>query len=92
LDPAEDHVDGIAGSVLGVGPQVGVGASVSTALLWPRRFCTTGVASPGVVSDAVTEAIHKELWRQTGHRIDTAEISRLLTETVLSPASLEART
>jgi hypothetical protein len=45
-----------------------------------------------LVSDTVTEAIRKELWRQTGHRIDTAEISRLLTETVLSPASLEART
>jgi hypothetical protein len=45
-----------------------------------------------LVSDAVTEAIRKELWRLTGHRIDTAEISRLLTETVLSPASLEART
>jgi hypothetical protein len=29
-------------------------------------------------SDPVAEAIRKELWRQTGHRVDTAEIVRLV--------------
>jgi hypothetical protein len=48
------------------------------------------VASPAslwqvLVSDPVAEAIRKELWRQTGHRIDTPEIVRLLTETLLRP-------
>jgi hypothetical protein len=31
--------------------------------------------------------IRKELWRQTGHRIEAAGIVRLLTETFLRPAS-----
>jgi hypothetical protein len=61
--------------------------------LWKAKRATSPASLAQVlVSDTVTEAIRKELWRQTGHRIDTAEISRLLTETVLSPASLESRT
>jgi hypothetical protein len=61
--------------------------------LWKAKRATSPASLAQVlVSDPVAEAIRKELWRQTGHRIETAEITRLLTETVLSPASLEART
>jgi hypothetical protein len=42
-----------------------------------------------LVSDPVAEAIRKELWRQTGHRVDTAEIVRLLSDTLLRPSGLE---
>jgi hypothetical protein len=42
-----------------------------------------------LVSDPVAEAIRKELWRQTGHRVDTAEIVRLLSDTLLGPSGLQ---
>ena len=44
-----------------------------------------------LVSDNLTEAIGKELWRQAGHRVDAAEVVRLLTDTVLRPASLDSK-
>jgi hypothetical protein len=56
--------------------------------LWKAKRATSPTSLAQVlVSDNVTEAIRKELWRQTGHRVDTAEIVRLLTETVLGPVS-----
>jgi hypothetical protein len=39
-----------------------------------------------LVSEDVAEAIRKELWRQTGHRVDTAEIVRLVSDTLLRPS------
>jgi hypothetical protein len=49
--------------------------------LWKARRATSPASLAQVlVSDPVAEAIRKELWRQTGHRVDTAEIVRLLTE------------
>jgi hypothetical protein len=60
--------------------------------LWKAKRATSPASLAQVlVSDPVAEAVRKELWRQTGHRIDTAEITRLLTETVLGPVSLQTR-
>jgi hypothetical protein len=42
-----------------------------------------------LVSGNVAEAIRKELWRQIGHRVDTAEIVRLLGDTLLRPNGLQ---
>jgi hypothetical protein len=42
-----------------------------------------------LVSDPVAEAIREELWRQTGHRVDTAEIVRLVSETLLRLSGLQ---
>jgi Type I restriction enzyme R protein N terminus (HSDR_N) len=58
--------------------------------LWKAKRATSPTSLAQVlVSDPVAEAIRKELWRQTGHRIDTAEIVRLLTETLLRPGGLQ---
>jgi hypothetical protein len=58
--------------------------------LWKAKRATSPASLGQVlVSDPVAEAIRKELWRQTGHRVDTAEITRLLTETVLRPGGLQ---
>jgi hypothetical protein len=58
--------------------------------LWKAKRATSPASLAQVlVSDNVAEAIRKELWRQTGHRVDTAEIVRLLTETVLRPGGLQ---
>ena len=57
--------------------------------LWKAKRATSPASLAQVlVSDNVAEAIRKELWRQTGHRVDTAEIVRLLNETVLHPGRL----
>jgi hypothetical protein len=57
--------------------------------LWKAKRATSPASlSQVLVSDPVAEAIRKELWRQTGHRVDTAEITRLLTETLLRPGGL----
>jgi hypothetical protein len=57
--------------------------------LWKAKRATSPSSLAQVlVSDPVAEAIRKELWRQTGHRVDTAEITRLLTDTVLRPSGL----
>jgi hypothetical protein len=39
-------------------------------------------------SDAVTEAIRKELKRTTSQKVEAAEIKRLLAETVIRPECL----
>jgi hypothetical protein len=58
--------------------------------LWKARRATSPASLAQVlVSDNVAEAIRKELWRQTGHRVDTAEIVRLLTDTLLRPSGLQ---
>ena len=49
----------------------------------------SGVHGQVLVSDPVAEAIRKELWRQIGHRVDTPEIVRLLSETLLRPSGLQ---
>ena len=57
--------------------------------LWKARRATSPASLAQVlVSDPVAEAIRKELWRQTGHRVDTAEIVRLLSDTLLRPSGL----
>jgi predicted type IV restriction endonuclease len=54
--------------------------------LWKAKRATSPASLAQVlISENVAESIRKELWRQTGHRVDTAEIVRLLTETVLRP-------
>jgi predicted type IV restriction endonuclease len=58
--------------------------------LWKAKRATSPASLTQVlVSENVAEAIRKELWRQTAHRVDTAEIVRLLTETILRPGGLE---
>jgi hypothetical protein len=58
--------------------------------LWKAKRATSPTSLAQVLmSDPVAEAIRKELWRQTGHRVDTAEIVRLLNETVLRPSGLQ---
>jgi hypothetical protein len=58
--------------------------------LWKAKRATSPTSLAQVlISDPVAEAIRKELWRQTGHRVDTAEIVRLLTDTVLRPSGLQ---
>jgi hypothetical protein len=58
--------------------------------LWKAKRATSPTSLAQVlVSDPVAEAIRKELWRQTGHRVDTAEIVRLLTETLLRPSGFQ---
>jgi hypothetical protein len=58
--------------------------------LWKAKRATSPASLGQVrVSDNVAEAIRKELWRQTGHRVETLEIVRLLTETVLRPSGLQ---
>jgi hypothetical protein len=59
--------------------------------LWKAKRATSPASLAQVlVSDPVAEAIRKELWRQTGHRVDTAEIVRLLSDTVLRPGGLQS--
>jgi hypothetical protein len=54
--------------------------------LWQARRATGPKSLTNVLlSDAVTEAVRKELRRETGQRIETEEISRLLRETVIRP-------
>jgi hypothetical protein len=58
--------------------------------LWKAKRATSPASLAQVlVSDNVAEAIRKELWRQTGHRIDTVEIVRLISESVLRPGGLQ---
>ena len=39
--------------------------------------------------ETATVVENEQLWRQTGHRIDTAEIVRLISESVLRPGGLQ---
>ena len=58
--------------------------------LWKARRATSPASLAQVlVSDPVAAAIRKELWRQTGHRVDTAEIVRLVSDTLLCPSGLQ---
>jgi hypothetical protein len=58
--------------------------------LWQARRATSPKSLASVLtSDSVTEAIRKELRRQTGQRVEGAEITRLLRGTVLRPECLE---
>jgi hypothetical protein len=60
--------------------------------LWKARRATSPASLAQVlVSDPVAEAIRKELWRQTGHRVDTAEIVRLVSDTLLGPSGLKGQ-
>ena len=42
--------------------------------LWKARPPHRRALAQVLLSEVVLEAIRKELWRQTGHRVDTAEI------------------
>lgn len=57
--------------------------------LWRAKRATSPQSLVQVLlSEAVAEEIRKELRRQTGHNVDTAELGRLLRETVLRPECL----
>jgi hypothetical protein len=47
------------------------------------------LTGPGAGIRECGGAIRKELWRQIGHRVDTAEIVRLLGDTLLRPNGLQ---
>jgi hypothetical protein len=58
--------------------------------LWRARRAQSPKSHAGVLgSDAVTEAIRKELKRTTGQKVERAEIARLLKETVVRPECYE---
>jgi predicted type IV restriction endonuclease len=57
--------------------------------LWKARRATSPKSLARVLgSDAVTEAIRKELKRTTSQKVEAAEIKRLLAETVIRPECL----
>src|SRR6266545_2414029 len=57
--------------------------------LWKAKRATSPKSlSDVLLSDTVTDAIRRELRRQTGHNVEDKEIVRLLKETVLRPESL----
>lgn len=54
--------------------------------LWQARRATAPKSLAAVLgSDAVAEAVRKELRRKTGQRVERAEITRLLRDTVIRP-------
>jgi hypothetical protein len=56
--------------------------------LWKARRATSPASLAQVlVSDPVAEAIRKELWRQTGHRVDTARSSGCSARPCFAPAA-----
>ncbi len=58
--------------------------------LWKARRATSPRSlAQALLSPALTEALRKELRRSTGHRVDAAELARLLEETVLRPDLLD---
>lgn len=58
--------------------------------LWKARRATSPKSLARVLgSDAVTDAIRKELKRATGQRVEAAEVKKLLTETVVRPECLD---
>lgn len=58
--------------------------------LWKARRATSPKSLARVLdSDAVTEAIRKELKRATGQKVEAVEIRKLLAETVIRPECLE---
>ena len=57
--------------------------------LWKAKRATSPKSlSDVLLSDTVTDAIRRELRRQTGHNVEDKEIVRLLKKTVLRPESL----
>ena len=48
-----------------------------------RRATSPRCLAEVLVSESVISAVRKELKRKTGHRTESAEISRLLRETVI---------
>jgi predicted type IV restriction endonuclease len=57
--------------------------------LWKAKRATSPQSLAQVlISEPVAEEIRKELRRQTGHNVDTAELVRLLQQTVLRPECL----
>jgi hypothetical protein len=58
--------------------------------LWQARRATGPKSLVGVLlSDSVTEAVRKELRRETGQRVEPSEIERLLRETIIRPECSE---
>lgn len=58
--------------------------------LWKARRATSPKSLASVLtSDAVAEAIRKELRRTTGHKVEPAEIKQLIRETVVRPDCFE---
>jgi predicted type IV restriction endonuclease len=58
--------------------------------LWRARRATSPASLGKVLrSENVVNAIRKELWRETGHRIDEGEVRKLLEDTILKPECLE---
>jgi hypothetical protein len=58
--------------------------------LWKARLATSPRAlAEAILSGAVTTAIRRELWKQRGHRIEDAEVGKLVRETVLRPECFE---
>jgi hypothetical protein len=54
--------------------------------LWQARRATAPKSLAQVLlTDAVTEAVRKELRRKPGQRVERAKVSRLLRETVIHP-------
>jgi hypothetical protein len=55
---------------------------------WSGRLGHASLWRPlanALLTAALTEALRKELRRSTGHRVNTAELARVLRETVLRP-------
>jgi hypothetical protein len=58
--------------------------------LWQARKATSPKSLASVLSsDAVGEAIRRELRSKTGQRVEASEVTRLLKETVIRPECLE---
>jgi hypothetical protein len=58
--------------------------------LWQARRATGPKSLVSVLlSDSVTEAVRKELRRETGQRVEPSEIERLLRETIIRPECSE---
>jgi predicted type IV restriction endonuclease len=54
--------------------------------LWKQKVATSPKSLASILlSESVTEAVRKELRRASGQHLDTAEIARLLRETVIRP-------
>ena len=92
--PPRDQHDHEGGHTIGMGPPAlsaaaDRGLGTWRASLVGRHLGQLAHARTDVSHDPVAEAIRKELWRQTGHRVDTAEIVRLLSETLLRPSGLQ---
>lgn len=57
--------------------------------LWKAKAATSPKSLAGIVlSDAVTDAVRKELRRTSGHNIDAKELAKHLRETVIRPEAL----